>query len=119
MVLTKLFKEVVDPALHSRICGLAAKGFGTTTPVNIITNLQRLYGRLRYQELDAALLCLNETMKLIQWVEVMLIVIEEVQLFLLSNPDKDRALTEPDLIIYALIKLTKTGGVYSKGKEKW
>ena len=44
--------------------------------------------------------------------------IEEVQLFLLANPDEDRALTEPNLISKALIKLTKTGGMYSKDIKK-
>ena len=28
-------------------------------------------------------------------------------------------MTDPNLISYALIKLTKTGGVYAKGIEKW
>ena len=45
--------------------------------------------------------------------------IEEVQLFQFSNPDEDRALTDPNLISYALIKLKKTGGMYVKGIEKW
>ena len=48
----------------------------------------------------------------------MLIVIKEVQLFLLANLDEDRALTEPNLISYALIKLTNTGGIYARGIEK-
>ena len=34
---------------------------------------------------------------------------EELQIFLLANPDEDHELTEPNLISYALIKLTKTG----------
>ena len=45
--------------------------------------------------------------------------IREVQIFLLANPDKYCALTEPNLISYALINLTKTGGVYAKGIKKW
>ena len=49
----------------------------------------------------------------------MLRLIEEVQIFLLSNPDKDRALTEPNVISYTLIKLTKNRGMYTKGIEKW
>ena len=49
----------------------------------------------------------------------MLIGIKEVQLFLLANPDEDRALTDPNLISYALIKLTKTRGMYDKGIKKW
>ena len=58
-------------------------------------------------------------MSIIQPVEVMLRGIEEVKLFLLSNPDEDRALTKPNLISYALVKLTKTGRMYAKGIEKW
>ena len=44
--------------------------------------------------------------------------IEEVKLFLVSNPDEDRVLTEPNLISYALIKLTKTGDMYAKEIKK-
>ena len=58
-------------------------------------------------------------MNQMQPVGVILRGIEEVQIFLLANPDKDRALTDPKLIRYALIKPTKTGGVYVKGIEKW
>ena len=54
-----------------------------------------------------------------QPVEFMLTGIKEVQLFLLSNLDKDRALTKPNLISYALIKIAKTGGIYAKGIEEW
>ena len=43
---------------------------------------------------------------------------EEVKLFLLANPDKYLSLTEPKVISYALIKLTKTGGMYARGIEK-
>ena len=39
--------------------------------------------------------------------------------FLLTNPDEYHTLTEPNLISYALIKLTKTGGMYTKGIENW
>ena len=114
-----MFEEVIDPAFHSGSRGLSTKGFGTTPPVNILANLQHLYGKPSYQELDAALLCLNEPMNIIKPAEVMLRGIEGVQLFLLANPDKDRALTETNLISYALIKLTKTGVMYAKGIEKW
>ena len=43
MVLTNMFKEVIDPAFHSGICGLARKGFVNTHPVEILSNHQRLY----------------------------------------------------------------------------
>ena len=65
------------------------------------------------------MICLNKPMNRTQPVKFMIIVIKEVQLFLLSNPDEDRALTDPNLISYALIKLTKTGGMHAKGIKKW
>ena len=45
--------------------------------------------------------------------------IEEVQIFLLANPEEDRQLSEPNLIGYALIKLSKCGGMYAKSLERW
>ena len=45
--------------------------------------------------------------------------IEKVQLFLPANPEKDRALTEQNLISCSIIKLTNSGGVYAKGIKKW
>ena len=60
------------PAFHSGRRGLATKGFGTTPPVDILANLQCLYGRPRYQELDDALLRLNEPMDQMQPIKVML-----------------------------------------------
>ena len=49
---------------------------------------------------------------------MILIGIEEVHLFLLANPDKECTSANPKLIIYALIKLTKTGVMYAKVIEK-
>ena len=60
MVLTNMFKEFVDSAFHSRSRGLATKGLGTTPLVEILANLQHLYGKPSYQKCDAALLRLNE-----------------------------------------------------------
>ena len=88
---------------------VTTKGFVTTPPVDILENLQHLYGKPSYQYLDDALLGLNKPMKQMQPVKLILTGIDEVQLFLLDKPDKDRALTEPNLISYALIKLKKTG----------
>ena len=58
-------------------------------------------------------------MNIMQPLEVMLRGIKEVQLFLFVNPYEDRTLAEPNLISYAPIKLTKTGGMYAKGVKKW
>ena len=45
--------------------------------------------------------------------------IEEFQIFLLPNPGEDRQLFEPKLIGYALIKLSKCGGMYAKSLKRW
>ena len=45
MVLTNIFEEVVDPDFHFVSRGLATKGFGTTTLVDVLDNLQYLYGK--------------------------------------------------------------------------
>ena len=83
-----MFKEFIDPTFHSGSRGLDTKGFNTTPPVNILENLQCLYGKPSYQDLNAALLCLNYSMNQIQPVKVLLIGIEVLQLFLLAKPDK-------------------------------
>ena len=118
MLLTKIFEEVVDPTFHSVIRGLYTKGFGTTPPVEILANIQRIYRKPSYQELDAALLCLNNPMNQLQLVEVIIRLIEEVHLFLLANSDKERTLTDPNLISCTLIKIKKYRGMYAKGIEK-
>ena len=115
----KLFKKVVNPDFHFGIIGPATKGFVTTPLVDILENIQRLYGKSIYQELEASLLRLSKLMNIIQPVEVMIRGIEEVKLFLLYNLDEDCALTKPNLISYALIKFTQTRGMYAKGIEKW
>ena len=85
MVLTKMFEEVVDPAFHSGSKGLSTKGFGITPPVDILVNIQCLYGKPSYQDLGNALLRLNKLMNIMKPFKVMLKGIEEVQLFLLAR----------------------------------
>ena len=58
-------------------------------------------------------------MKRIHPIQVMLRGIEEVQIFLLANPEEYRQLSKPNLIKYALIKLSKCGGMYAKSLEQW
>ena len=111
----EIFEEFVNIAFHSGSRGRYTKGFGTSTPVDTLANLQRLYRKPRYQEIDAALLCLNNPTNRMQPVEFMLIWTEELKLFLLSKPDEDRAITKPNLISYAMIELTMTRGMYAKG----
>ena len=52
-------------------------------------------------------------------IEVMLRGVEEVQIFLITNTEKDRQLSEPNLIGYALLKLSNCGGMYAKALERW
>ena len=56
-------------------------------------------------------------MNQIQLIKVIPRVIEEVQFFLLANPDKYRSLTEPNSISYALIKLLKMGNVCQRHRK--
>ena len=68
----EIFEEVVNPTFHSGSRGLATKVFGTTPPVDILANLQSLYGKQSYQELNAVLLSLNEPINIMQPVEFMI-----------------------------------------------
>ena len=52
-------------------------------------------------------------------IEVMFRGIEEFHIFLLANSKEDRQLSDPNLIVYALIKLSKCGGMYAKSLERW
>ena len=70
-------------------------------------------------EIEGALLRLNKPMNRSHPIELMLWGIEEVKIFLLANPEEDRKLSEPNLIGYALIKLSKCGGMYAKALERW
>ena len=52
-------------------------------------------------------------------IEVMLQSLEEVQMFLLASQEDNRELTEVNFIEHALIKLSETGGFYTKALENW
>ena len=119
MVLTKTFEYVIDPAFHTESRGLATIGFGNTKPYNVLVHIHSLYGKPSLTELEGALLRLNEPMNRSHPIEVMLQGIEEVQIFLLANPEEDRQFSEPNLIGYVLIKLSKCGGMYAKALEMW
>ena len=47
MVLTKTFEDVIDPAFHTRSCGLATRGFGNTKPYNVLSHIHSLYNGVR------------------------------------------------------------------------
>ena len=119
MVLTKTFEDVIDPAFHTGSRGLATRGFGNTNPYDVLAHIHSLYGKHSLTELEGTLLRLIEPMNRSHLIEVMLQVIEEVQIFLIANPEEDRQLSEPNLIGHALIKLSKFGGMYAKSLERW
>ena len=52
-------------------------------------------------------------------VEVMIRDIEDVQQFLLANPADNMELTDVQLCTHGLIKLSKTGVLYSNATERW
>ena len=52
-------------------------------------------------------------------VKVMIQYIEDVQRFLLANPADNMELTDVQLCIHGLIKLSKKGGLYVNATESW
>ena len=117
-----LFERIIDQAYHSGgtgTGGLARRGFGNDEPPDILARLQRLYGKPSLQELDQALMRLNDPMDRNQPVEVMLRAMEEIQMFLMAHPDGDREMSDVNLISYGTIKLSKCGGLYTKAMERW
>ena len=73
-----------------------------------------MYVKATIQELESKLLTIQQPMERNATVEVMLRGIEEFQMLLLANPKEGQYLTEVQLISYELIKLLKTGELYSK-----
>ena len=115
--LHQIFEEAIDPAYHSggmTNTGMTRRGFVNDKPPAILERLKILYGTPSLQELDQALLRLHEPMDLNQLVEVILRNTEEVQMFLMANPDGDLKLSDVNIIRYAMIKLSKCGGLYTK-----
>ena len=99
--------------------GMARQGFDNDKLPDILKLLKRLYVTPSLQELNQALLRLHETMDRNQPVEVMLRTTDEVQMFFMSHPDGDRKLRNVNIISYAMIKLSKCGGIYTKAIEMW
>ena len=112
--LRDLLEAIIDPAYHS--AGMGRRGFGTDKPPAIFFRLQAEYGKPSLHKMDSALRRLNDPMDRNKPIEVMLI--EEVQLFLLSHPEPDQELQDNVLIQFGLIKQMKTG-IYSKLIGRW
>ena len=120
--LTLLFERIIDEAYHSGgtgVAGLVRREFGNDEPPDILARLKRLYGKPSLQELDQALLRLNDPMYWNQPVEVMLRLMEATQMFLMAHPDGNREMSDVNLISYGTIKLSKCGGLYTKAMEHW
>ena len=92
--LKNVFEQVIDPAFHTGgtagTAGLVRRGFGNEYPLAIIARLCQLYGKPILNDVEQALLCMNQPMEQTQPVEVILRGIEEVQMFLLSHKDDDQ-----------------------------
>ena len=84
---------------------MGATGFSPLTAPQIISCMQLNYGKHGIGEIKKALIRLNEPMYSNIPIDVMLRSLEEVHMFLLSNLEENRELTEVNLIDHAIIKL--------------
>ena len=98
---------------------MTMRGFGNDELPVILKRLKRLYGTPSLQDLYKALLRLQDPTDRNQLVKVMLRTTEEVQMFLMAHPDGDHELSNINIISYAMIKLSKFGGLYNKAIERW
>jgi hypothetical protein len=114
--LTQLFENVIDDAYHTGATGMGQQGFGNLTPQQILTQLMLLYGKPSLPELENVLHQLLLLMDRSKPIEVILREIEAVQIFLLSNPEESRQMSDVTMISYALIKMFNTG-LYGKPIE--
>ena len=96
---------------------MGATGFVPLMAPQIISCVQLNNKKSGIGEIKKALLRLNEPMDRNMPIEVMLRILEEVHMFLLASPEENRELTEVNIIDHALIKLSETGGFYTKALE--
>jgi len=120
MALKTMFERVIDKAYHTTgNTGIMGNGFGQLTPFVILQRLRTSYGQATIEEVEAKLNLLQNPMDRTLPIEVMIKDLEDVQRFLLANPEEKMELTEVQLITRALIKLSKTGGLYGRATERW
>ena len=120
MALKATFERVINKAYHTTgTTGLMGDGFGQLNPYEILQKMRVMYGRATVQEIEAKLLLLNNPMDRNLPVEVMLKDIEDVQRLMLANPADKMEMSEVQLCLFGLIKLSKTGGLYAKALERW
>ena len=118
LTLFTILEDVIDTAYHTGDTAMGPTGFSPLTAPQIISCVKLNYGKPGIGEIKKALLCLNDPMDRNMLIDVMLKSLEEVQMFLLARPEENRELTEINLIDHALIKLSETGGFYTKVLEK-
>ena len=95
MAIKATFERVIDKAYHATgNTGIMGDGFGQLTPFDILQRLRKTYGQANIQEIEAKLLHLNNPMDRNLPAEVMIRDIEDVQRFLLANPDGNIELTD-------------------------
>ena len=88
MALKATFERVIDKAYHTTgNTGIMGSGFGQLTPYNIRQRLRKLYGRATMSEIEKKLNLLNNPMDRNLPIKVMIRDVEDVQQFLLANPD--------------------------------
>ena len=92
--LTQFLETAIEYACHSGATIMGQSCFGTAMPSQMLAPLVTFYEEPIINELEHALLCLHEPMDRIQLVKVMLYGIEEYQLLLLSNPNKQHKPTD-------------------------
>ena len=97
---------------------MGATGFGPLTAPQIISCMQLNYRKPGIGEIKKSLLRLNDLMDCNMPIEVIMQSLEEVQMFLLASPEENRELTEVNMIEHTLIKISETGGFYTKALEK-
>ena len=120
--LRKIFERDIGPAYRSgrmMNTGMERRVFGNEEAPAILELHKILYGTPSLQELDQALFFLHDPMYCNQPVEVMLRTTEEVQMFLMADPDEYRELSNVNLISYAMVKISKCGVLYTKAIERW
>ena len=119
LTLATILEGLIDTAYYTGATAMGATGLGPLRAPQIISCMQLNYGNPGIGDIKKALLFLNDPMDRNMPIEVMLQSLEEVQIFLLASPEENRELTEVDLIDHALIKLSETGGFYTKALGKW
>ena len=90
---------------------MVRRGFRNDKTPAILEHPKRLYGTPSLQELYEALLRLHEPIDCNQPVQLIIRTNEEFQMFLMENSDGDRELSNVNLIIYVMIKLSKFDGL--------